>query len=121
MSTEDNKITSVVKRQSPGVLPASPYFVDFDSTPESTEGWDLLQIAQLLGRKKLLLAAFALLGGAAGFGLTRIQTPMYRAQVSIEIQGLNEAFLNLRDVSATDRSYDVMSQVRILESNSLRD
>ena len=47
----------------------------------------------------LLLAAFA--GMTAAFLFTLPQTPVYRARASLEIQNLNENFLNLRDVNTT--------------------
>ncbi|HWR52631.1 MAG TPA: polysaccharide biosynthesis tyrosine autokinase [Bryobacteraceae bacterium] len=71
----------------------------------------------------VLLIAF--LGVAAGILVTLPQTPVYRAKVSLEVQGINENFLNLRDVNPTAMNtqyspdYDVQTQVRVLQSQAL--
>ena len=60
--------------------------------------------------------------------LTLSQTPLYQARASIEIQNLNENFLNMRNVSPTadeGNSYapesDLQTQAKILQSESLLD
>src|ERR1019366_4704333 len=60
--------------------------------------------------------------------LTLPQTPIYQARASIEIQNLNENFLNMRNVSPTaDQGVsdapgsDLQTQAKILQSESLVD
>lgn len=73
----------------------------------------------------LLLAAF--LGAAMGYLSTLPQTPVYQARTLIEIQGINENFLNMRDVNPTSSGvsyspeFDLQTQVKILQSQSLID
>jgi capsular exopolysaccharide synthesis family protein len=74
----------------------------------------------------LLLAAFAGLVGALLF--TVPQTPIYRARASLEIQNLNDNFLNLRDVNPTTSEgpaaapeYELQTEVQILQSESVLD
>ncbi|MGE5646005.1 MAG: GumC family protein [Acidobacteriota bacterium] len=95
-----------------------------DRTPALFSGgllvyWRLLQ----RHRKVLLLATF--LGGLAALLFTLPQTPVYQAKTSIEILGLNEDFLNMRNVSPTSESpasyaeSDIQTQLRVLQSRSL--
>lgn len=74
----------------------------------------------------VLLAAF--LGVLAACLYTFPQTPLYQARAVLEWQGLNENFLNMRDVNpmtdagnAYNPEYDIQTQVRILASRSLTD
>ncbi len=73
---------------------------------------------------RLLLCSLAL-GFLAAYLATISARPAYRATAAIEIQNLNENFLNLREVSqvssmtSNSGTPDVATQIRILESNSL--
>jgi succinoglycan biosynthesis transport protein ExoP len=53
----------------------------------------------ILARRKWTLLAIAVLGTAAGLALAKIQTPVYRARALVEIESLNDDFLNMRTVS----------------------
>jgi capsular exopolysaccharide synthesis family protein len=71
----------------------------------------------------LLAALFGLLGA---FMYTLPQTPVYQSRAVLEWQGLNENFLNMRDVNlvpeagnASSPEYDIQTEIRILESGSL--
>src|SRR5437868_6797189 len=85
----------------------------------------LIGYLQILSRHKgaLLVSAFA--GALAGLLIALPQTPLYQARTSLEIQGLNENFLNMKDFSPTSTGsvsypdFDIQTQVRILESRSL--
>ncbi len=84
------------------------------------EYWDILR----RHRGTLVLTAF--LGLLAALLFTLPQTPVYRARASLEIQNLNENFLNMRDVNATTNEggayppeYDLQTQVKILQSESV--
>jgi len=79
-----------------------------------------------LRRRKgtVLLAAFFGFLGACLYTLP--QTPVYQSRAVLEWQGLNENFLNMREVNlvpdagnASSPEYDIQTQVRILESGSL--
>ncbi len=80
---------------------------------------------RMCARRKGAVLLLSFLGAAAGVLLTLPQTPVYRARVSLEVQGVNEDFLKLRDVNPTTTSMsyspevDLQTQVRVLESQSL--
>ena len=83
---------------------------------------------QILWRRKGTLILIVCLGLLTSLLLTLLQTPTYQARASIEIQNLNENFLNMRNVSPTSDeggSYapgsDLQTQARILQSESLLD
>jgi len=80
--------------------------------------WDIIR------QKKLAILSAALLSGVAACLLTLPQTPVYQAQTTLEIQGINENFLHHGDVSPTSDLYSteegyVQTQVEELESRSL--
>ncbi|MCL4401468.1 MAG: GumC family protein [Acidobacteria bacterium] len=86
----------------------------------------LAEYWQILRRRKgaLVLAAFA--GALMALLVTLPQTPVYRGETSIEVLGINENFLNMRDVNpnstggaAYPPEYDIQTQVRILQSRPL--
>jgi uncharacterized protein involved in exopolysaccharide biosynthesis len=73
-----------------------------------------------MSRRKFLLAGFAAAGAIVGIALTFLQTPVYRAHTSIEIQDLNNDFLNIKyvspvaDPSSADTLTDIQTQIKIL-------
>jgi len=89
-------------------------------------GWSegtLAHYWSILTRRKFTLICITLAGAAAAFLLTRYQTPMYRARALVEIQNLNEDFLNTRAVNPTESSsqfqspeYNLRTQTIILRS-----
>ncbi len=77
-----------------------------------------------LRRGKWTLAGFIAAGTLAGIMLASLQTPVYQAHTLIEIQGLNENFLNRRDMDPTVESALQMdtylqTQIKILQTESL--
>ena len=88
----------------------------------------LLEYLQILRRRKGTLILIVFLGLLASLLLTLPQTPIYQARASIEIQNLNENFLNMRNVSPTADDgasdapgSDLQTQAKILQSESLLD
>lgn len=77
----------------------------------------------MLRRGWWVLALGGLLGGVAGYLYAARLTPLYRASASIEIQDLNENFLDLKEVASSAAappvSNDLQTQLRILQSHSL--
>ncbi len=61
----------------------------------------LTDYAAILRRRKLALFLAVLLGVAGALAFSLSQAPMYEATASVEVQGLNENFLDLKDVYAT--------------------
>jgi capsular exopolysaccharide synthesis family protein len=72
-----------------------------------------------------ILIAIALVGVLGGVIFSWLQVRTYRAQALIEIQGLNDNFLNIKDISpVAEWSFanivdDVQSQIKIIQSRSL--
>jgi capsular exopolysaccharide synthesis family protein len=60
-----------------------------------------------------------LLGGLAGFGLSFLLTPVYRARTSLEIQGVRENNLDTQSVNVNSALYDIQTQLKLLQSRSL--
>jgi len=85
----------------------------------------LLEYARILGRRKAVLLAFAVAGALAATLYTLPQTPIYQAQITIEIQSINTDFLNIRQVNPVSDNADgylysdVQTQMKILQSDAL--
>lgn len=80
----------------------------------------------ILSRHKRIWTVFALLGLLLGFFVTVPQTRVFRARSSVEIVDLNQNFLNLKQASpvaesTTTSDWDIQTEIKILESDSLRD
>jgi succinoglycan biosynthesis transport protein ExoP len=103
---------------SPSVQPAG--------MPEELDTGGLAYYGLILSRHKRTWAVFALLGLLLGFFVTVPQTRVFRARSSVEIVDLNQNFLNLKQASpvaesATTSDWDIQTEIKILESDSLRD
>src|ERR1700736_5708385 len=82
----------------------------------------LPEYLQILRRRKGTLILIVFLGSLTSLLFSLPQTPLYQARWSIEIQNLNENFLNMRNVSPTaddGSSYapgsDLQTQTSILQ------
>ncbi len=78
---------------------------------------------QVLWKRKWAVLLAALLGGAAAYGVSALMPKVYRAGALIEIQNLNEDFLNMRSVIPTapgsafeSPEYNIRTQAAILTS-----
>ncbi|HWB85973.1 MAG TPA: polysaccharide biosynthesis tyrosine autokinase [Bryobacteraceae bacterium] len=92
----------------------------------SGQGWSILDCARTLYRRKAPLLWITGLGLLAGLLATAIQPRMYRSHASIQIQGVNENFLNLRDIYPTaapsaDNAVYVQTQAEMLRQDALID
>jgi polysaccharide biosynthesis transport protein len=99
-----------------------PEIIEDPGSSQLLEYWDILR------RRKGTLVLIAFLGLLSSLLFTLPQAPIYQARASIEIQNLNQNFLNMRNVSPTANdgaSYapgaDLQTQARILQSESLLD
>ncbi len=89
----------------------------------ATPAGGLLEYWQILSHRKWTLVIFAVVcTSLAGF-LTQIQAPVYRARTLVEIESLNENFLNMRNVSPTAENgpaqspeYNIRTQIEVLQS-----
>ena len=101
------------------VEPVEADFIDDAGASSVLEYW------QILRRRKGTVLIFAFLGTLAGLLVSLPQTPIYEARTSLEIESLNENFLDLANVNptapggASSTELEISTQVKILESRSL--
>jgi len=96
----------------------------FDA-PDSGAGRGFVSIPAALYRRKWAVIAFAVTGLAAGYLVSFLMRPVYDARLVLEIQQINDNFMNTREtmpVGGQDRSpliSDVLTQLRVLSSDHL--
>ncbi len=95
-----------------------------DSSGDEEGKGALIEYWSILRRYKGTLIVVAFIGAFIGFLVTLPQTPVYQARTSIEIESLNENFLNIKEVNPTQsgagsQTSDIQTQIRILQSESL--
>jgi polysaccharide biosynthesis transport protein len=78
---------------------------------------------KLICRRKGTLIASTILGLGAGLLFSKLTTPVYRAETSVEVQSMNEDFLNMKSVTPTAPmqtyqfpEYNIRTQTAILQS-----
>ncbi len=110
------------------VLPGDgqPYVdVPFSAVTGQSEWAKLSDLGRIVSRRKGILMTSMVLGLIAGVAITYATTPAYRATTSLEVQGLNEDFLDLHRIDAAARpatfSADtyVQTQADILQDDVL--
>src|SRR5262249_1053754 len=95
--------------------------------PTEPDSGGLFAYGRILRRRKGTLFLIACLGAIAGFLVTLPQAPIYQARASLEIVGLNQNFLNIKEANplnegqSTIDSTDIQTQIKILQSESLVD
>ncbi|HEX4135836.1 MAG TPA: polysaccharide biosynthesis tyrosine autokinase [Bryobacteraceae bacterium] len=89
-------------------------------------GGDALAPGSILARRKWFILLAVVAGGAAAWGFSASQTPVYEAQATLEVQELNQDFLKTGDFSPIGDAgsrfgalTDIQTQIRILQSESL--
>lgn len=126
MNQDDMRVPIVHGKGSPGKLAPTGSIGLSDPSPELQPS-ELLQLARIIGTNKLLLLMAALLGLGAALLVARLRTPTYQTHALIELQGINEHYLNMQslDPLASDESVApsyLQTQLKILQSrNLLRD
>jgi polysaccharide biosynthesis transport protein len=97
----------------------------YEVRQEEAEGPGLAEYWNILRRRKgtvILITAFSLV---CAILITLPQTPVYQAKTTLEIQDLNENFLNMKQVSQVNEGgnvqtlTDIQTQIKILQSESL--
>src|SRR5882757_8309535 len=61
----------------------------------------LMEYYHLLARRRGLLAMFTICGALLGLGATLGVLPVFRARTSLDIQNLNDNFMNMGEIKAT--------------------
>ena len=109
-----------------GQLVPSSYIPAKWAPPEVIDenpSFSLMDYWEGIRRYKFVILAFVAMGALGGLILSFLQTPMYRAHTSLEVEDLNENFQNLKDSDPTAQipsaeSY-FQSQVKILQSREM--
>jgi polysaccharide biosynthesis transport protein len=90
---------------------------------DSKDSESVVEYWRVLTQRRGALFLATLLGATTAILLTVVQTPVYRAQSLLEVQNLNEDFLNMRSVSPTANptamqspEYNIRTQAMILQS-----
>jgi succinoglycan biosynthesis transport protein ExoP len=98
----------------------------YPEDPDS--GGGLLDYWRILRRGKWILLLVAFAGVVAAVLLTLPQKPLYLAGATLEIQPINEDFMNTRQLNPVEQSPitdvmmgDIPTQVQILQSNTILD
>jgi capsular exopolysaccharide synthesis family protein len=123
MNQDDIRVPIVLGNGSPGKLVAAGGIGLSNPSPELQPS-ELLQFARIIGTNKLLLVMAALLGLGVALLVARLRTPTYQTHALIELQGINEHYLNMQslDPLASDEqlapSY-LQTQLKILQSKRL--
>ncbi len=102
---------------------ASPYRI---AQPADARG--VAQYWRILYRHKALLLLSVVVMGLVAYLLTRLQSPVYRAHTTIEIESLNQDFLNMRSVNPMTSTqalespeYNIRTQTIVLQSSPVLD
>lgn len=95
---------------------------------EEEEGAELfLKYWHIIWRRKGTILLITFLGFLGGVLFALPQTPIYQSRATIEVQGINQNFMNMRDVNPEGQSSayqsveDIQTQISILQSRSLLD
>jgi succinoglycan biosynthesis transport protein ExoP len=113
-------------------LPAGSQLVPSHYTPakwapaeviDENPSFSLLDYWEGIRRYKFVILAFVVAGAMAALILSFLQTPLYRAHTSLEVEDLNENFQNLKESDPTAQtpppeSY-FQTQVKILQSREM--
>ena len=92
---------------------------------DNVEAGSLVDYWRILVRKKWTVILMALIGLGGGAAATVWMPPMYQARASLEVEDVNQEFMNLKvlspvsDASAISGMTDVQTQVKILQSTTL--
>ena len=105
-----------------------PQYIDYaEMEPDNDSSGGLLEYWTIVKRHKTTVIVAAALGLVAAILYTLPQTPVYQARTTVEIQGLNEEFLNMKNINPNSNSnsyypeYDINTHVRLLQSATLLD
>lgn len=108
-----------------GYESVTPPTIDIPGMSLKRDYAGILEYWQIIRRHKALVVLATIVGGLVGTLLTLQSPRVYQTRTTIEIQGLNDDFLNMRsvnpvnDAAAGGVDSDIQTQVKILQSASL--
>ena len=83
----------------------------------------LLEYWRILRRRKGTVILVAFIGVVLGVLVTLPQTPVFQARTSLEVQDINQDFMNMKQVSQEAQTYtaltDIQTQIKILQSETI--
>ncbi len=106
------------------ILPRDSRFASTEAAA-SNESRLLLEYLVLLGRNAVFLGLLGTLGLLIGLLISYFETPLYMARASVEIQGLNGDYFNLKSFDPTTAFQDfspegqILTQAKIIESDAV--
>jgi len=104
---------------------------------ESNQGWnhvpqdqaaeevELVRLLRIVWARKVIILAAGLVCAAIGLFIALKQTPIYRSSATVELLGINENFMNMRDVDPNTKvagstsDAHVQTEVQLLRSHAL--
>ncbi len=115
-SPNGSSAMSVSRSHSTGVTPATLNL--------KRDYGGILEYWQMVRRHQNMVVLVTVIGLLLGYIRTLPMERIYQAHTTLEIQGMNEDFLNMRNVNPTASAsfspdYDIQTQVRILQSRGL--
>jgi capsular exopolysaccharide synthesis family protein len=106
-------------------VPGAPDLQSGSGFSDEIEKGSLLDYWRLLSRRRYLLISLTIAGALGGVLVSLSQSPVYQAHASVEVQDLNQDFLNMKQVSQVEDSSpanaltDLQTQLQILQSETL--
>lgn len=116
LNPRDLEVMLAPPATAPPVIEYAPVHMNSSSEHSLNELW------RILWNRKIQIGALAVLGLVAGLAGIAIADPVYRAETALELEGLNDNYLNLRDLTPTQpaTSYGadtyLQTQVKIIRS-----
>lgn len=108
-----------------GFEPNNTQTIDIPGVGLKRDYAGFLEYWQMVRRHKAMVVLATIVGGLVGILLTLPSPRVYQSRTTLEIQGLNAEFLNMRSVSpvsdptANGYDSDIQTQVKILQSAGL--
>src|SRR5262245_27788949 len=120
---ENDERHELVYQSRPGqVVNARPFVDRLDASTESNDEFAaLLQYVQLLWKCKAIVLSAAVMGVLLATALTLRMTPLYKAKTSMQIENIQEPFGNNVNNALPSRDIQLMTQVELLQSLSMRE
>jgi succinoglycan biosynthesis transport protein ExoP len=110
----------------PGGVPSCALHQALRTTPmyagSSEKSGPPMPYHQVLWKWKLLIVFVTVIGGVSAYLLARRDPPMYRSRATVELQLLNQNFMNAREtnpIAIYSGEGGIQTQIRILQSSSL--
>ena len=115
----------LVRAPQPAGYVEAPYRYSREYLEDASPG-GLLEYWNILRRRKGAVLLFAFAGTLLAVLFTLPQTPVYQARASLEIQSLNQDFMNTKQVNPVSEaqdyfSNDIQTHIKLLQSDTLLD